>query len=279
MNSVKVGIIDDGFPIQGEAKLDFAMITNLTRSEENWGSEEDLRELSIKLISESLLWKQRIHIEAFSHPEFYLQEDNLKLDYIIYDWEYKPYYESHDALYEILSTSQAKVFIYSAYDKIDMIPEILREDKFKEFDRNQRYQVLGKSEGHSDDTILNEIRLKFKAGELLIWDNQQIKIIPSKYVVDSAEFWKLKSVFGYDSIKSIIKETENTIDENSINMMADRSTYKYYIDEKKKILSSLNLPSLIEHFGQLRELSMREAFVFGLDKLEEAKEKGYTRIK
>ncbi|WP_016756078.1 hypothetical protein [Leptospira santarosai] len=279
MNSVKVGIIDDGFPIQGETKLDFEMIDNLTRLEENWGSEENLRELSIKLISESLLWKQRIHVEAFSHPEFYLREDDLKLDYIIYDWEYKPYCDSPEALYEILSTSQARVFIYSAYDKISMIPQFLQGAKFKEFDKNDRYKVLGKSEVNSDDTILNEIMDRFKTGELMNWGDQQIKIIPSKYVVDSTEFWKLKSVFGYDSVKSIIKETDNIIDENSINIMADRSAYKYYIDDNKKILSSINTTALTERFGQLRELSMRDAFVFGLDKLEEAKERGYTKIK
>ncbi|ONF90886.1 hypothetical protein [Leptospira santarosai] len=279
MNSVKVGIIDDGFPIIAKTKLDFKEIDELTRSEEDWATEEALRKLSIKLISESRLWKQRIHIEAFSHPEFYLQEENLNLDYIIYDWEYKPICEPKEALHEILSNSQAKVFIYSAFDKIDRIPNFLNESKFKKFSEDNRYEIIEKGEEDDKNTILNEIREKFKNGELVNWEDEKIKIIPSKYLIDSTEFWKLTSVLGDRSVKNFIAENHNTIDENSINLMVDQSTYKYYIDEQKLILSSINSPSLNERFGKLQELSMREAFVFGLDKLEEAKERGYAKIK
>ena len=84
MGQVKVGIIDDGYPVMDENRFSIERINALIQNE-NWGSEESLRDLNIRLTSESLISKKRIRLEGFNHPETYINSNEFDSDFLIYD--------------------------------------------------------------------------------------------------------------------------------------------------------------------------------------------------
>lgn len=280
MTQVKVAVIDDGYPVMDERRFSFEYITELVQ-EDNWGSEESLRDLNIRLTGESLISKKKIHLEGFNHPETFIKEGQFDADFLIYDWEYKPFCEPDERLLEILNLTNSKIFIYSGFDKVDRIPEILDNEKFKAFREAKRYEILSKSNNEDAEKIIQEIIQKFKAGELFNWNKLDLIIKPSKYIIDSEDFWILRALIGSENIKQFL-ENENTtvIDEESIKKMFEQSTFKFFIDKHKSILSASNNQLIASKLGDLTELSIGEALnIFGIEKLEETREKGFTIIK
>lgn len=279
MATVRVGIIDDGYPVMGEKNLSIERIEQLTTPENDWGQEESLRELSIQLSSKSRIWKRKIEFQAFNHPQTFKEEQNFSSDFLIYDWEYKPVAASVDDFYEILQLTNSKIFIYSAYDKIDKIPELLDEDRFQKFRKQERYEIRSKGSDYDTDAIMKRIMDKFESGEEVVWENISIKIIPSRYLIDHEEFWKIKSIVGASNLYSFAKKI-NVFDENSIETLFKEMMDLFFIDSKKNILSSFESEILNAGYGKMQKISAIEALqAFGIDKLEEAKEKGYTEIR
>jgi hypothetical protein len=279
MATVRVGIIDDGYPVMGEKKLSIERIEQLTTPENDWGQEESLRELSIQLSSKSRIWKRKIDFQAFNHPQTFKEEQNFVSDFLIYDWEYKPVAASVDDFYEILQLTNSKIFIYSAYDKIDRIPELLDEDRFQKFRKKERYEI--RSKGSDDDTeaIVNKIMSKFESGEDIVWEDIFITIIPSRYLIDNEDFWKIKSIVGTTNLYKFAKK-QKVFNEKSIEKLFTEMEDLFFIDSRKNILSSFEGEILNAGFGKMQKISSIEALqAFGIDKLEEAKEKGYTEIK
>lgn len=279
MAIVKVGIIDDGYPTLGEKHLSTERIDQLIRDEEDWGQEEGLRELSIQLSSKSRIWKRRIQVQAFNHPQTFREYQDFDSDFLIYDWEYKPVSASTDDFYEILNATSSKIFIFSAYDTIDKIPQLLDDDKFRKFKMEDRFDIMDKGTDDNINTIIEGIMSKFQGGEDVVWENTPIKIIPSRHLIDKDDFWKLKSVIGTDALLEFAKQV-SIFNEENIEKLFDKIQDVYFIDAKKNILSSAETELLNYGFGKLQAISALEALkAFTIDKLEEAKEKGYTEIK
>ncbi len=279
MATIKVGIIDDGYPTLGEKFLSNERIDELIRVEENWGQEESLRDLSIQLSGKSRIWKRRIQFQAFNHPQTYKENNDFKSDFLIYDWEYKPVAASTDDFLEILNVTSSKIFIFSAYDTIDKIPQLLEDDKFQKFKAQGRIDI--KSKGNDDDInqIVAGIMEKFESGEDAIWETIPIKIIPSRHLIDKDDFWKIKSVVGTETLLEFTKQV-TLFNEENIEMLFNKMTDVYFIDAKKNILASAETELLTLGFGKLQEIKAFDALkAFTIDKLEEAKEKGYTEIK
>jgi hypothetical protein len=277
MARVKVGIIDDGYPTT-ETHLSIDEINELTMHCE-WGSEVDLKDLNIRLVSESLRWKKKIEIQAFKHPNFYFNGNDWNWDFLVYDWEYNPDANSDEDLYEILTKTSCPIYIYTAWDKFDDIPLILNTARFQPYQQNNRYKLLNKSETVSEETILKDILKAFQKGEDVHWNDINIKLFPSKYIIDFDEFWKLQFLLGSETLYNYLKEN-NVIDENAITKLFAKSPYKFFIDEHKSILSSSNNELLVSAVGKLTEISMLDTLKsIGIDKMEEAKEKGYIEIR
>jgi hypothetical protein len=279
MATIKVGIIDDGYPVLDEKFLTTERIEELTTSAEDWGQEESLRELSIKLTGKSRIWKKRIQFSGFNHPQTFKENNDFSSDFLIYDWEYKPVSASTEDFFDILNETSSKIFIYSAYDKIDRIPELLVDDKFAKFRAENRYEI--KSKGNDDDTdaIIGAIMKKFEDGEDVIWEGLPIRIIPSRHLIDQEDFWKIKSVVGTETLLGFAQEVK-LFNEQSIEELFSKLPDTYFIDTKKNILSSAETELLSMGFGKLQKITALEALkAFTMDKLEEAKEKGYAEIK
>lgn len=280
MAQVKVGIIDDGYP-STQTLLTVDDINKLTPLEDEWGSEIDLRDLNIRLVGESFRWKRKIHVEAFKHPNFYFNKRDWNWDFLIFDWEYKPESNSVDYLRKTLSLTKCPIYIYTAYNKFDDIPNLLSTIQFSQFREKNRFQIFNKSEKHSEDTILDFILEKFQKGEDVLFENTPLTIKPSKHIIDSEDFWILKSLIGTENILSALKEkNSNIVDEDTILLMFEKSKYNFFIDKHKSILSASNNQLISEKFGELKSLSMIDALnIFGIEKLEETKERGYSKIK
>ena len=280
MAQIKVGIIDDGYPVMDENRFSIERINALVQNE-NWGSEESLRDLNIRLTSESLISKKRIRLEGFNHPETFITAKEFDSDFLIYDWEYKPICEPHDQLLEILKLTTSKIFIYSGWDKFDKISETLDEQKFKVYREANRYEVLSKSDDEHSDKIIQNILKKFHDGEVIKWNQMDLTIKPSKFIIDSEDFWLLRALIGSENIvKFLTEEKTSVLEEDSIQKMFEQSTFKFFIDKHKSILSASNNQLVASKLGDLTELSIAEAAnIFGIEKLEEAREKGFTTIK
>lgn len=275
MASVKIGIIDDGYPTI-EQHISVEEISGL--AVEDWGSEEDLRQLNFNLVKESLRFNHRIQLEAFKHPNFYFNKDDWNWDVLVFDWEYKPETNSHNDLLEILQKTTCPIYIYSAWDKIDDIPTLLQAEEFTPFREQQRYEILSKGDSDSGRRILEKVMHCFLKGEDISWEGIDFRLIPSKYVVDFDDFWKLRFLLGKEFLREFISK-EKVIDEGQILNLFSLSRYKFFINRNKTILSSSKSELLESFAGELMELSMIDTLkAVGIDKMEEAKEKGYTEI-
>jgi hypothetical protein len=129
--------------------------------------------------------------------------------------------------------------------------------------------------------MLNNVTNLIDKGEEIQIGDLTILIKPSRHIVDSDDFWMLRSLIGSDNILSFLKEMNSTvIDEDSILNMFEKSNFKFFIDKKNSILSASNNQLVASKLGELDELSMSDALsIFGIEKLEEAREKGFTIIK
>ena len=87
------------------------------------------------------------------------------------------------------------------------------------------------------------------------------------------------SILGTQPIKDFIQHESNVLDEGAIFDLFKKSDKKYFIDSGKNILSSSNSSFLKSGYGELLSISSAEAVnIFGIDKVEEAIERGYTEI-
>jgi hypothetical protein len=283
MNLVKVGVIDDGYPGLGETRFNLDRISDLT-VQEDWGQETSLKDLNLKLVAHSIHWKRKIHLDGFSHPEYFMLNANAdsNWNFIAFDWEYgmqqsdKPV-DSY--LLEVLNTTQAKISIFTAYSGIDAIPDLLVRPEFSTYANVGRLSILDKTDDNSVKTFLDQVETLFKNGETVIWADLEMIIKPSKYIIDSEEFWKLLSILGPQPIKHFIEHETNELTEDAISELLKNAPQKYFIDSGKNILSSSNSSFLKSGYGELKSISSIEAVnIFGIDKVEEAIEKGYTEI-
>ena len=281
MNLVKVGIIDDGYPAIGETHFDLDRINALTK-DEDWAQETSLKDLNLKLVARSIHWKRKIQLESFSHPEFFVAKADLLWNFIAFDWEYGMQQSDKPVdryLLEVLNTTPAKISIFTSYSGIDALPNLLERDEFSVFANAGRLNILDKTNDESVKNFLAEVETLFKKGETTVWADLEITIKPSKFIIDSEEFWKLLSILGAKPIKEFIVNESNIIDEDSILELFKKSDKKYFIDSGKNILSSSNNSFLKSGYGELTSISSTDAVtIFGVDKVEEAIERGYTEI-
>ena len=268
MAQVNFGIIDDGFPVTMKPKLEFSDIQRLTGVDE-WGSEIDLRELNMQLVAKSVQFKGRINVNGFYNPEFFFSNQNHQWDFLSFDWEYKMHQTEKDSeqyLLEILNTTAAKVFVFTGWEKRIHVSSIIESGEFKRFTEMGRLEMLEKNEDDNVTEMLNNVTHLIDKGEEIHIGDLTILIKPSRHIVDSDDFWMLRSLIGSDNILSFLKEMNSTvIDEESILNMFKKSSFKFFIDKRNSILSASNNQLVASKLGELDELTMSDALsIFGI---------------
>jgi len=251
---------------------------------DEWGSETDLRELNMQLVAKSVQFKGRINVNGFYNPEFFFSTQKGKWDFLSFDWEYKMHQAEKDSehyLLEILNTTTAKVFVFTGWEKRIHVSSIMEGADFKHFREMGRLEMFEKNEDDNVTQMLNNVAKFIDKGEEVQFLGVTILIKPSRHIVDSHDFWLLKSLIGSENILSVLEEIRSkVINEESIQMMFEKSKFKFFIDKRNSILSASNNQLVASKLGELDELSMSVALsIFGIEKLEEAREKGFTIIK
>ena len=167
MNLVKVGIIDDGYPAIGETHFDLDRINALT-IDGDWAQENSLKDLNLKLVAHSIHWKRKIHLESFSHPEFFVPQADATWNFIAFDWEYGMQQSDKPVdkyLLEVLNSTAAKISIFTAYSGIDAIPNLLQRPEFADFANAGRLDILDKTDDKSVKSFLLNVETLFQTGE------------------------------------------------------------------------------------------------------------------
>ena len=283
MAQVNFGVIDDGFPFTGKTKLEFHDIQDLIGSDE-WGIESDLRELNMQLITKSIHFKKRINVNGFYNPEFYFNNENNAWDFLSFDWEYRMQQEdkrSENYLLEILNSTRAKVFVFTGWDLRMHISSIIEGGELKRYRDENRLEMLEKNEDGNVSKMVESVMNIINKGEEVQFGDSTILIKPSRHIVDSDDLWILRSLIGSDNIFSTLRDLNSSvIDESSILNMFENSKFKFFIDKENTILSASNNQLISEKFGELEPLSMINALnIFGIEKLEETREIGFSKIK
>lgn len=119
-----------------------------------------------------------------------------------------------------------------------------------------------------------------KRNTSLVFQNKLIKIEQNRFLKEPKQFWLLISLFGEEYIaKKANRQKRLVIDDQNIMKFFEEAEFKFYVDKGGKFLFS-NRNELFEmDFGELDELTALEALKkFGLENLENAKEKGYIKI-
>lgn len=109
-------------------------------------------------------------------------------------------------------------------------------------------------------------------------DNKEIIFIANKFIKSIDELWKLEFVFGKNQIETSLTKNENILDTGLINGLIKESKLSFYINKKRDILLSTNSSLMVKTFGELDEITLNDAILFGLDSVQEALEKNYTKI-
>ena len=61
-----------------------------------------------------------------------------------------------------------------------------------------------------------------------------LTIKPSKFIIDSEDFWLLRALIGSENIVKFLNEEKTSVlEEGSIQKMFEQSTFKFFIDKHK----------------------------------------------
>lgn len=103
-------------------------------------------------------------------------------------------------------------------------------------------------------------------------------ISPGKYLTQYNQFWFLESLLGSDIIKKALKR-RGVVDDQLIERLFSKDKHLYYLNQNRSYLLATSNELLEFDFGTLIPITALEALQqFGLEKMEEAKEKLYVRL-
>lgn len=100
----------------------------------------------------------------------------------------------------------------------------------------------------------------------------------NKYLKSLDDFWKVRTLFHYNYIENFLKN-KGEISDETIENLFNQASFEFFIDRDKKNLFSHDSQAFKNRFGDLHSISAIDALKnYGITKLEESNEKGYTKI-
>jgi len=101
----------------------------------------------------------------------------------------------------------------------------------------------------------------------------------NSYINSVKEFWKIESMFKKDEIINLLQTNAGEISNTTIEKLFSKDTLKFFIDQNEKTLFSAISTVFTKKYGELTPVTALTALKdYGIDKLEQASEKGFTRI-
>ena len=288
----RIAILDDSFPKPQkfieektyERPLGERELSYLVRRCE-WGAEWNLQKLTSDLLASKYVKASKIELSGYLSPEICLAElDKRRLpDVIIYDWEYEAnsYTKSETWLLELLGeVPKAFIFVYTGV-KNDVPPHLSKPvfDKFAE-----RFQLFAKGESEnsvftSEDFIYQYIVSRVEKNATIKLQGIDVKFQPSGYLATPSDILYLETILGRANLLKQIELNKRTISATSVEKIIGDAGGTVWFNPDKGFIVTRDSPLLADRLRATVEMSYVEILKkFGLLKLKEAMELGFTRV-
>jgi hypothetical protein len=106
-----------------------------------------------------------------------------------------------------------------------------------------------------------------------------VRYFKNDYLESFNDFWKVEALFKKEEIKRALHSSNGEISNAFIESIFTGGKLNFYIDKDKKHLFAYVSPAFNHKYGVLNQLDALTALkLYGIDKLEETSEKGYSKI-
>ncbi len=106
-----------------------------------------------------------------------------------------------------------------------------------------------------------------------------VKFYKNDYLNSLSDFWKIEALFKKEDIISMLQSFSGEISAASIENLFTKPTLQFFTDANEIILFSYTSTVFTKKYGALTPVNALTALKeYGIDKLEQASEKGFTRI-
>lgn len=283
-------IIDDEFPKIKEfieksvynSAINSTDLFHLAITQE-WKGLQPLQQLIKDIITSQSYIDGMLNVFGFTRPTQALDEieNGSSPDVIVYDWEYempKPK-ESQEWLLEILSKTDAMVFVYSQVR--DQLPEFLNKKVFDQY--ADRFQLFLK--GSADNFIFSSEEFILQYAVSRVSSNHQIKVqgieinfSSNGYLKDPSDILYLENILGRKFLLDEMKELNYSVTQDTIEQLIGKTNGILLFNQTKQILLTKE-SFLTKQFNGNIEITYLDALKkFGLNKLQEVLEIGFVKI-
>lgn len=191
-----------------------------------------------------------------------MQDENLKKSFSA---------DNIDQLKKLkLKESIDKAFLSNVDDYLGFMNKIDKDQGLGNFFMSQMF--------HWYNTELKQQSREQKEEQPKLFDIP-VNFYKNNYLPSLSEFWKIEALFKKDDIISMLQSSAGEISDTTIEKLFTKQSLKFYIDEKEKNLFSTTSTVYTKKYGELIPVNALTALKeYGIDKLEQASEKGFTRI-
>ena len=191
-----------------------------------------------------------------------MQDENLKKSFSA---------DNVDQLKKLkLKESIDKAFLSNVDDYLGFMNKIEKDQGLSNFFMSQMF--------HWYNSELKQ-QSKEKPEKKLTVQGIPVKFYRNNYINSFSEFWKIEALFKKDEVKFVLNSFSGEISDASIERLFEKPTIQFYTDKNEKTLFSYSSSNFTKKYGELIPINALTALKeYGIDKLEKASEKGYTRI-
>jgi type I restriction enzyme R subunit len=169
-----------------------------------------------------------------------------------------------------LKESIDKAFLSNVDDYLGFMNKIEKDQGLSNFFMSQMF--------HWYNSELKQ-QSKDKQEKELTVQGIPVKFYRNNYINSFSEFWKVEALFKKDEVKFVLNSFGGEISDASIERLFEKPSIQFYTDKNEKTLFSYTSSNFTKKYGELIPVNALTALKeYGIDKLEKASEKGYTRI-
>lgn len=169
-----------------------------------------------------------------------------------------------------LKESIDKAFLSNVDDYLGFMNKIEKDQGLSNFFMSQMF--------HWYNSELKQ-QSKEKQEKVLTVQGIPVKFYRNNYINSFSEFWKIEALFKKDEVKFVLNSFGGEISDASIERLFEKPSIQFYTDKNEKTLFSNTSSNFTKKYGELIPVNALNALKeYGIDKLEKASEKGYTRI-
>jgi type I restriction enzyme R subunit len=169
-----------------------------------------------------------------------------------------------------LKESIDKAFLSNVDDYLNFMNKIEKDHGLSSFFMSQMF--------HWYNSELKQ-QSKEKPEKELTVQGIPVKFYRNNYIKSFSEFWKIEALFKKDEVKFVLNSFGGEISDASIERLFEKPSIQFYTDKNEKTLFSYTSSNFTKKYGELIPINALTAIKeYGIDKLEKASEKGYTRI-